>query len=619
MSIGFENTMEVIIKSFLYIPLAVIAITLLILYANQIATWRENNGPWKDFPGIKIVGFPFFLVFYVLKFIFVSVIWNFIQFFINKETRKLFFDYIKQIWKNHKTIIKLLSLMGIFSISVYYWINGSITNMDNMATIVNYTLIIIGIILALSLFLWNFKELYTTDKYGPDGNLKTIMKKSGVYLFYIICLGLALGLLAAFTYFSFSYNIVSITSLWFLNIIGIVATMFILYTQLKKIPLIKNLLTKSRLFELLYNLIFILPCLFMETAQYIYRQFKNTPNTVYKVFFAELVIIVLFILIPILKRTLYTTMPSNSNKNDFIQNQIDSVDIETENLEKEIAFIKITKNENPTTKINLSNSTWNKIIEKRLFLIKNTEELKTELINNGITTSSDIDQILRYIQKNTEKIMLKTSQIKDLKFKKEKMKKQLENYKRITKAKVLIMEPKYLNTKHDTDDDGNIMTYENITQDSVLEQYSYNYAISCWIFLHSQPPNYAKTSNKYASIFNYNNKPKISYNSKKNILKIEMNNGLGKKIIYENKKFPLQKWHNIVINYNNGVLDIFINAKLVASYPNVVPYMSMDKISLGENDGVSGGICNVVYFPQYISKTRIDTNYYLFKEKNPPI
>ena len=186
-------------------------------------------------------------------------------------------------------------------------------------------------------------------------------------------------------------------------------------------------------------------------------------------------------------------------------------------------------------------------------------------------------------------------------------------------AKVLIMKPTYLNSRHDTGDDGNVMTYENITQDAILEQYTYNYAISCWIFLHSQPPNYAITSNKFASILNYNDKPKISYNAKKNILKIEMNNGLKKNIIYENKKFQLQKWHNIVINYNNGVLDLFINAKLVASYPNVIPYMSVDKISLGEDNGISGGICNVVYFPSYMSKTRIDTNYHLFKNKNPPI
>ena len=80
MSNGFENTMEVVIKSFFYIPLAVIAFTLIILYAKQLALWRNKGGKLVDFPGIKIIGLPFIVLFYILKFIFVSVIWNIIQF-----------------------------------------------------------------------------------------------------------------------------------------------------------------------------------------------------------------------------------------------------------------------------------------------------------------------------------------------------------------------------------------------------------------------------------------------------------------------------------------------------------------------------------------------------------
>ena len=47
--------------------------------------------------------------------------------------------------------------------------------------------------------------------------------------------------------------------------------------------------------------------------------------------------------------------------------------------------------------------------------------------------------------------------------------------------------------------------------------------------------------------------------------------------------------------------------------------MNYDKISVGDGEGVSGAICNLVYFPSYMSKTRIETNYNLFKNKNPPI
>ena len=47
--------------------------------------------------------------------------------------------------------------------------------------------------------------------------------------------------------------------------------------------------------------------------------------------------------------------------------------------------------------------------------------------------------------------------------------------------------------------------------------------------------------------------------------------------------------------------------------------MSQDQITIGDINGVSGGVCNVVYFPQSISKDRIDINYKILSNKNPPV
>ena len=62
-----------------------------------------------------------------------------------------------------------------------------------------------------------------------------------------------------------------------------------------------------------------------------------------------------------------------------------------------------------------------------------------------------------------------------------------------------------------------------------------------------------------------------------------------------------------------------MNSKLLRSFPSVVPYMSYDQLTVGENDGLGGGICNVVYFPVSISRERIIANYNLLKNNNPPI
>ena len=92
-----------------------------------------------------------------------------------------------------------------------------------------------------------------------------------------------------------------------------------------------------------------------------------------------------------------------------------------------------------------------------------------------------------------------------------------------------------------------------------------------------------------------------------------------KPIVYKVKDFPLQRWNNVVVNYDSGILDIFINSKLVASFKKVVPYMSLDNISVGADNGIGGGVCNVLYFPRIMTQERINANYMFLKNNNPPI
>jgi hypothetical protein len=46
--------------------------------------------------------------------------------------------------------------------------------------------------------------------------------------------------------------------------------------------------------------------------------------------------------------------------------------------------------------------------------------------------------------------------------------------------------------------------------------------------------------------------------------------------------------------------------------------MSYDEITVGENDGLSGGVCNVVYFPKPLKLSKINSLYKSLKYKNPP-
>ena len=119
---------------------------------------------------------------------------------------------------------------------------------------------------------------------------------------------------------------------------------------------------------------------------------------------------------------------------------------------------------------------------------------------------------------------------------------------------------------------------------------------------------------------------KKKYNIEKEILltKSEMDDANNDMVpIYKKQKFKLQKWHNLVINYVGGIVDIFLNGELVASVGRMVSYKSFNRLVIGDEnavgkEGIGGGICNVVYYPTYISKSRIKTNYNYFKDKNPP-
>jgi hypothetical protein len=93
----------------------------------------------------------------------------------------------------------------------------------------------------------------------------------------------------------------------------------------------------------------------------------------------------------------------------------------------------------------------------------------------------------------------------------------------------------------------------------------------------------------------------------------------GNRIIYKNPNMLLQKWNNIIINYNGGVLDIFLNGELVKSSVGVVPYYTLDNLTIGQENGIKGGICNVTYFKHVLNVSNIYYLYNMVKDRNPPV
>ena len=192
-------------------------------------------------------------------------------------------------------------------------------------------------------------------------------------------------------------------------------------------------------------------------------------------------------------------------------------------------------------------------------------------------------------------------------------------------GKQLLNKPVY------TDSLYSLGTYQELNGSDTFD---YQYAISFWVFLDSAAPNTSASYSKYTSLLNFGNKPNVLYNGEKHTLMVTMQqkdlkkinkNHLidfdenGNRILYKNENMLLQKWNNIIINYSGGVLDIFLNGELVKSDKNVVPYYNYDNLTIGEDGGIKGGICNVVYFNKPLTSSNIYYLYNMVKTKTPPV
>jgi hypothetical protein len=86
---------------------------------------------------------------------------------------------------------------------------------------------------------------------------------------------------------------------------------------------------------------------------------------------------------------------------------------------------------------------------------------------------------------------------------------------------------------------------------------------------------------------------------------------------------PNQKWNNFVFNYNNNIVDVFVNGVLERSYEfaggQLPIHSTLDQITLGANNGLSGAICNVTYSPVPFTNSQIANTYNILMYKNPPV
>lgn len=194
----------------------------------------------------------------------------------------------------------------------------------------------------------------------------------------------------------------------------------------------------------------------------------------------------------------------------------------------------------------------------------------------------------------------------------------------------LLKEPEYLNKEAILGTFEELYGKENNNSNDLdsannkIERFSYHYSLSFWFYLNPQPTNTSPAYNKFTTILNYGNKPAVEYNAALNTLRVLVESAQkpgepNKTVeIFQTKKVLFQKWNNMVINYDRGTMDVFLNSELVGSKPSIAPYMTFENIQVGSSNGLHGGISNVMYFKENLSRDYIELMYQSLRGKDEP-
>jgi len=356
-----------------------------------------------------------------------------------------------------------------------------------------------------------------------------------------------------------------------MTVMIIIGLLGFVYLMMKKSVKKATNTTDKKLTSLIFKIIMYLPCLLVDTIEYIKYEYNLTPKPVWLLLGVEGSLVLLWLVVPFLFEKISNfnglkllNEPINLNKEKTIGNY--NALYEKDN--------SIVDNDNSNIDQYYSDTINNEVK-------KENEELDKERYGELDDPNMPSNKILAWFYKKIQKpISIKMS---------------LKTY------------PQY--------------------SDYDAKRFHYKYALSGWFYINPQPPNTGGAYTKYTNILKYGEKVKVEYNSQLESLRVigsvasksedpEVKNEIIE--FYKTNSVLYQKWNNIVINYDNGYMDIFINGELVGSQPNVAPFMQFDSIVVGATNGIHGGICNITYYKDILKKGDIRMAYKALRDKDLP-
>ena len=163
---------------------------------------------------------------------------------------------------------------------------------------------------------------------------------------------------------------------------------------------------------------------------------------------------------------------------------------------------------------------------------------------------------------------------------------------------------------------GEVLVHKPIPLDKVSSYtvpVNYHYTLSFWFYIYPSAPSYAQSSTEYTNVLLHGDSVLIAYNGEKNKMEVKLKGDSMVEV-----EVPLQKWNHMALIYTNGIMDTFMNGKLIQSETWTPHTLTKDGM-IGANNGIRGNICNVTYYDDVKSHAFVKALYKEFKDLNPPI
>lgn len=522
------------------------------------------------------------------------------------------------IVNNYFRLGALIFFIIYLGISYTYTVGGFKNKTEgNLLIASNIGWVLLGIYLAFNVFNLFLKSVHIKNKYPENASFKDKAKWTFWRSFFdfkvIIGITLLLALVLLVVFLLARYSLVTQSLAALVQVFAVLGLLFLAYRWLNQHPKVKRALEDNLILKILYHLIFLIPCFIITSAEHMYKDLKSTPRVVWTVLAIEMALIFVYFIAPVITKAFFTTNLLNRRDELTVPQAMDGIDASIYTDQQAIKKIKkgMDVDWKNILKLGLYKKDQDDVLTDYLhahgFTDIKTSQNKIKTLFFGIPPTFEAAK--SYIQANGPILFEKESSLANLIQERDTLEPEM---KKAFDTKQL------LNKAVFTDIQRVLGNFEDLL--SGIQTYNYQYGLSAWIFIHEQPPNERFANNQFTSIINYGDRPNILFNVSENKLQIRMKNSLNEDVVvYETDKFALQKWNNLVINYDGGTLDLFINGKLVVSKPNLVPYMSYSTITVGEEKGVSGGACNIVYFSNPLSRKQIEFFYNTLKNRNPPM